>query len=625
MKPFTRLFSSKNFYLLLAVFLLIFGARLWLMEWYSYPTPYYDDWRAGAYLQLYKSGTLTLERLFSPFNGHIALWSNLSNFVFFEINSKQWDPQFHMLVNAAIWALSAVVLVRVVQYSKNRINVAVFVTVLICIWAFPISVINAFWGIQTHNYLMILLAISAIWLTSGRAWSRWWWLGFVLAAAAPLTMGGGAFVSIAIFATALIQFIVEPETRKQSFATIKASFIFVIWSVVVLKMASGGHDVYYAKSFSDFIKTLLKVLSFPLSKDHWSAPIMLLPIALLSWKALTAKQLNDRFNKFVITLTAYMMGIAFAIGYARGVNGWPPSDRYFEFLSLYMMVSGLALLALQHQEYRLSKFANSIVVFSWLAVFLMGMQSHVFRVDNEFKHREAAKNYEEDIVRRYLTTHDKSVLLTAPVNKLPFADGPGLKHFLDLLEPWKLLPHAIIVPEPLVEPPLNSGFKSNATVRPSTGERGYKYKHENVIGSFDENVGGMSATGVYSSQIFAKPKHPYLKIPVTGYAGYPDIEITLVDEVTREITAVLPKKVASIYAETWRDIYVRSPRNKYRLIVKDNNRDLWVGFAAPRNIGLLSMLTLIMMSIGHYVFILGLLVLAFLYRKQALKAIEPKI
>src|SRR6266545_2639455 len=77
----------------LALFLLVAGARWWLIAAYSSDVPWLDQWDGeaqGLYLRAH-SGTLTLSNWFAPHNEHRIFFTRLLSLGLLWANG-QWDP-----------------------------------------------------------------------------------------------------------------------------------------------------------------------------------------------------------------------------------------------------------------------------------------------------------------------------------------------------------------------------------------------------------------------------------------------------------------------------------------------------------------------------------------------------
>jgi len=609
--------------LLLGVFLVVLGARLHLIDALSFYVPFYDDWGMGGTVQLYENHELGFDRVFKVWNGHIVFWSKFINFAIFEANQEQWDTQVMMSVNAFIWALTALFLVSLCARHFKDINAAVCALLVLVLWVFPSSLLNALWGVQTHNYLMIFLSVLGLWWVTSAPYSKRWYLGLFCTFAASLTMGGGAMVSLAIFCVTAVRYLLVPEFRHKIRPTLVATGVLGMFSVWLLLFSSGGQEIYKAKSISDFAVSVFKTLSFPLESMTLPSVVLLAPPIILGVRALYKRDLNRRTLIFTLTLFVYVVVIAVAIAYIRGANGAAPSVRYFEFLQLYLIASLLALLALQTKEYLLKPIVNYTLILSWLMVVVFGGVRQVHALNSDIAERSAQKPMQQKLVRDYLVSGDINMLRNWPVGYLPFPSAEGLVIFLDQMKSDDMLHYRFQVWPDLVSMDPGSAFVANGTIRPSKNEIGIKYEQENSVGSYNTAKGGVKATGTFTSQLI-QTKRATLMIPVMGYLGYPGLTLSVVDEVTKETTPVVPGELNSSYAELWQEVYVDAPENAFRLVASDNNEQLWFGFAMPRTVGRLTMVAQWLRENGQKIWLIGLLVLLFSVRASLLAFMQPR-
>lgn len=139
--------------------------------------PYWDDWGFASFLQDYQNGKLTFADFLVPINEHRMFFNRLISVAVFELNHQQWDPVVMMLINAGIWTLSGVLLLYITIKHQRQFNALPLILIILMICLYPVSPVNALWGVQTHNYMMILLAVSACWFINQPVLSAQWWLG----------------------------------------------------------------------------------------------------------------------------------------------------------------------------------------------------------------------------------------------------------------------------------------------------------------------------------------------------------------------------------------------------------------------------------------------------------------
>src|ERR1043166_4886362 len=148
----------------LALFLVVVGARFWLVSLYGSAVPIGDQWDGEA-ANLFKpwiEGTLRFGDLLQPHNEHRIFLSRLLALGLLWLNS-QWDAQLEMAVNAllcgTIAVLVALALVRLFGgHARTLIILAVG------LWlALPYGHENTLWGFQSSFYFLIFFSLLAIW------------------------------------------------------------------------------------------------------------------------------------------------------------------------------------------------------------------------------------------------------------------------------------------------------------------------------------------------------------------------------------------------------------------------------------------------------------------------------
>ncbi|MEO0369035.1 MAG: hypothetical protein AAF197_09660 [Pseudomonadota bacterium] len=570
---------------------LIFFIRVLLIERLSYPIPYYDDWGMGGMIRFFDLGQFDFGALYAPWNGHLVFWSKPLNFAIFYLNQRQWDPQVMMVVNAFIWCLTSGLLVSIILRSKPQINHFVAIVFVILLWAFPTSILNTLWGVQTHSYLMILLSMAGIWMMSGVAYSTAWYFGIFLIFSAALTMGGGALAAFATLAVTTVRYVVMEGDRIQLKPTLLAAAILSAFSIVVLIHSSGGLDIYKARNLAEFSMALSRTLSFPMEYTRYAGLALLAPPLIFGLLAAYQRKLDDRLLVFTLTLFVYTVGIAIAISYARGKYGAGPNMRYSEFLQLYVVASMFALLILMSNSFALNKMLKRVLLTAWTLVFVFGAINQTELLRDDLAKRAIEKPYQQSLVKEYLVKQDIDVFLDWPVNYLPFASAHGLVVFLDVMKPMNMLHYSLQVPDQLENKlAANTGFVVN-TVLNSEGlpdQENFLYQHENTIGSFDAKKGGSSVLGSFRSQKLTTERNG-LMIPVKGSVQSSGLRLDLVDEESGISQSILPDQNFKANEQGWYEVIIAAPKNPFRIVATDNSSDSWLAFAAPRSIGRVSM------------------------------------
>jgi len=113
-------------------------------------------------------------------------------------------------------------------------------------------------------------------------------------------------------------------------------------------------------------------------------------------------------------------------------------------------------------------------------------------------------------------------------------------------------------------------------------------------------------------------------VPVSGYLGYKGTSLSLVGESNGKVVEVKPKGPALNKQNKWREVLVKAPDKKYRIVAKDESSRLWLAFAAPRSVGRLSYLVSRIIRRGDKIWFYGLVLLVIAFRSQIVQLVALK-
>src|SRR5579859_8276599 len=89
---------------LFALFLVILGAKLWVIQLYGSWLPVWDQWdEADQFFRPWLEGHLTWHDWFAPHNEHRIFFTRLLDFLVISLNGR-WDTLLQMTVNAILHA-----------------------------------------------------------------------------------------------------------------------------------------------------------------------------------------------------------------------------------------------------------------------------------------------------------------------------------------------------------------------------------------------------------------------------------------------------------------------------------------------------------------------------------------
>jgi len=587
--------KSKTALFLFAAALLFFGIRVYLIHNYGVMTPYWDDWGIGNFLSKSISSGLTFSDFYQDANEHRMMFNRILSLLLFKANQLQWDPMVSMLANSVIWSLSGVFLLRIALHHQDRINATLFIALILFLWSFPLAFVNIIWGIQTHTYTMIAFSLLGCWYSGYRVLSLKWWLGIVSLGAACLTLAGGTFAAFSVVAVQTLMLLSGSQQRRKNLITLIAALTMGLFGLaLILVQKSSGMPSSGEYNLISSTTSFLFTLSWPLPREIWPAFIFITPVMALAIQSLRTASIDQPLVRFSLCLYGFIVIIAIAVAYARGYTGEGPARRYFEFLALSSVASFLALLLLQNEQSKINETLFRVFVSAWIIAFIVSTpwNTHVVKLSIE-KHKHL-RAIQTKLVKNYLNSRDISWFQQKPFEHVPFPHVEAMDDVLNELSKTDVLPYRLQTTK-TIRRNLDSSrhevkaspFILNGVLKVHDNNDDINSTLENVFGSYKPADGGMNATGSFVSEVL-ELKRPYVSISVSGYFGYPGMELQLVNEISGDTIDIVIDKVDSKYAEFWREILTEVPRGYYRLIAQDNNPELWFGFSTPKTVGRLS-------------------------------------
>lgn len=610
--------TPHPYLLAIGIFLIFAGIRIHLIMAHGSQTPYWDDWAMGTRMAMFMESGLDPTWLYGLSNEHRSTFSKLTNLLLFKFNHYQWDPYLTMVLDAFMWAAIGLIVLYIGFRQPSEINSWLFASLIIILWSYPLSLFNTLSTVQTYLYYMVLLVVSGFWLLTHKAFSIKWCLGILFIGAACMTMGGGSFAPVAVAAVSLFLAIFIKENRTQHLITTAVSSIFAAFGLYLI-LSQGGSAPVGSRSVSAFLTTLFKTLSWPSSDRTWPSIAFLMPLVLLALGIARQKIKQSRLTTFTLYMGAFGIMLAIAIAWARGSNGNGPAERYFDFLTIYLISSALALMLIQVNTSKRQKVFNNSVAVLWIVMCMIAMPYHLSVSQFLLNDRAELVPVQDDIMARYSVTRDAKIFENRLFRQVPFPFNNVLEDMFEKLDTTDSLPYSLQSSSMSLEVK-NNAFVINGVTRPRDGRyRGL----ENVLGSYNVKKGAQNAAGKYTSEVFVS-KRPYAMIPVSGYLGYKGTSLELVGEDNGKRTRVAPKKFSVGNVQKWQEILVKTPDKRFRIVAKDESPAAWLAYAAPRSVGRLSYCVDRVIKHGDKIWVMGLLLLIIAFRQQIVLAVAFK-
>lgn len=594
--------------------LIIFGVRVHIIDALAVSMPYWDDWGMAGFLNNYVKGELKLADFFTPVNEHRMVFNRLISITIFDLNQQQWDPQIMMIVNAGIWTLTGLLLVLIARRYQHEVKPIVLLTLILAIWLYPISPVNALWGIQTHNYMMILLSVSACWFINQRYMSASWWFGVFCMFCAGLSMAGGSFVAAAITVIFILVATIDKNNRKQFLITAAISSVATMFGLMLILTQSQSGAPQESWNLSYSLLTFSKSMSWPLVRQVWPFLIFALPILLLVKDVLLDKTQATPLVRFVLCLYFFVLSLALAIAVVRAFEGQGPSRRYMEFLALGQVASLLALILVQD---RLAPSLKNSLITVWLAAIIIALPFQIEILRFTLEDRENTIPFQTGNMHRFIYENDATALIDKPFRHVPFHNGQRLADALLEFASNDILPFQLQKPEPLITASTQSSiFVKNGSYLIQSDKKGVDYNGVPMLGSYDLNSeNGMNAVGDFESAAFTLTR-PFMMVGTLGLLGIENLSLTLVNTQTNTHRLLVPEEAGLQVSDTWLENFYAVEPGTYKLIASDQNPNFWFGFTAPRSVGRLSYLAQQLLERASLFWQLGLILLLLAQRKK---------
>lgn len=598
---FPRLKNTLTAALALCLLLLIVGAKWATFGRYGSPMPDWDQWDAEA-MELFVpwfTNDEFLKHLFNPHNEHRIVLTKLQNLAVVLLNG-QWDSRLEAVVNAPLHAALGVAFwLAGCRWSARRWHAPLFVLAA-ALFGLPLAWQNVLGGFHSQQYWLLGLSFAALLtLPFARAWSGAWWLG---AAGAVLALGsmGSGFLAAAVVLPVVGWRLLGRETTLRAAWPALALALLLVTVGLLTRHEVPWHAELKAKTVHDFVFSLVHSLQWPLHSAHWAALVLWLPWLVVATRvARNFRRPASRDNRIAQTLAAlggWVLVQLVATAYARGANADYPASRYMDTLAFGTMVNALALAwwLSTLPAGRAFRVGAHAVGLGWVVT--LGFGLHQLTVSNlTYDLPDArAKYYDkaESNLRRYLATDDPRELAYP---EIPFPSAPGLVERLAIPSLRALMPVPVRTPVPMTPDPAagSAGFHGNRALgshferppklglSPETGVLDYTP----TWGSFAPTGDGRAATGRWTSAPLPTPQFRWLKFEVAGDLGRPGagVSVALHDAASGALLAELhPTRIPG---DTWRSVYVRSPRAPFVVKAVDASATQWVALSPPVEMG----------------------------------------
>jgi hypothetical protein len=596
---------------LAALFLVVFGARLWFIGRYGNALPFWDQWDGEASLLIkpWLEGTLAPASLLAPHNEHRIVLTRLLALALFKLNG-QWDALLEMTVNAALCA-TIVVLIAAAAFKLfqtwSRLALLLLLGIL---FSLPFSWENTLAGFQSQFYFLLLFSLLAMWGLTTHSWrSLGWWVGAVALCLACLSMATGFFAALSILVLLGLRCLKQRARPVPS--QLFTAMLCLVVSVAgwVSRTEVQGHARLKAGSIPDWVMAFTGCLAWPWHTNRVLAVVMHLPLFFLALSYITRPASWRRDQRQTIELILgtgiWFLSQAAAVAYARGAPTESLASRYMDIFAIGAVVNFLAALLLIAEAKSIGwrKLAY-LPVSIWSVALVSGLVPLTrYNFQSDLPGRRGMLRTGEENVRGYVRSGNfRQYLEHKPELELPYPDKVRLQELLDDSVIRGILPANVRprlhfqAPEPAVAP---GGF-----VKSGSDSKTALPSYETVVGSYSETQGG-AAVGTWESPLEHAPSLPYLRIDVSGYLGKPDLSLEFRGEASGKHIALFPGRPAG---ERWQANFVERPGDHSEPVsIKaiDQSQADWFAFTEPVEVGRFSYWTLCLLGWSSNIILAG--------------------
>ncbi len=464
--------SFKVFALWLsALFLVAFGAQLWIVWLYGSPVPVWDQWSEPPFFKSWMTGHLKWTDFFAAHNEHRIFATRLLDVTLIWLNGR-WEPLLQMVVNAFIHATFACGLTFCVWDFLGRKNAWLVCGMLIPFFALPYAGENAIWGFNSQDYFVSIFALVAlVGLGFGNAGRGLWWIGLAAAILGLFNMASGVLAPIAVCGLIVLRSLKDRRFQWENVVTL-IMCVAILALGAALNVTSDADRGFQAHSFLEFTAALTRNLSWPFYNAPFVPCLIMIPLALLLAFYLRPNFAQPRAAEFLLVLALWSALQSLAMAYGRGHYGGDvfPVSRYTDWFNLFVIAAVFAaiLLAQLWERYRLR---NGLFALVYIAIIFVGICNISRIVVNGLLAPTRMWNLAaEERVERFLATGNASDFLERPTVR------PDPQLALTVLRDPQLqpiLPVSCLPPSPIPKPglftPLSQWLLAHSLAILSTG------------------------------------------------------------------------------------------------------------------------------------------------------------
>ena len=325
---------------LAALFLVVVGAQLWVVQLYGSPLPMWDQWfEADWFFRPWVEGHLTWEHFFAPFNEHRILFTRLLDLGVIWLNGR-WEPMLQMTVNTFIHAAFVCGLACCLWGFLGRKNGWLVCFLLAPFFALPYAAENALWPMNSQQYFMSLCWLATLaGLGFGKPGGPRWWFGLTAAIMGLFTMASGLLAPVAVGGLTILRTLKLRRVEKGNLITL-VSCLAVIGLGLALRVTSDFDRSLRAHTLMEFTSALVRNLTWPYFRAPEMVCLIPLPLAFLLALYFRPNFPAPRAAEFLLALGLWSGLQSAGLAYGRANYGdIIPASRYMDVLNIFVIAS----------------------------------------------------------------------------------------------------------------------------------------------------------------------------------------------------------------------------------------------------------------------------------------------
>jgi hypothetical protein len=436
----------------LAGFLVVIGAKCWLIARYGNPTPFWDQWDAEA-ANLYGPflhGSLRFSDLIAAHNEHRVLVTRLWSLLLLELEGY-WDPILQMVANTLLFGAVLVLLITIFRPILDRTAWIAFSLIATIIFALPFGWENTLAGFNSQWYFLLFFSIAGLRvITDAAAFTPRWWLAALLLILSYFSMAAGAISVAAAVAIGVVQVIVG---RRSGLREVLALALLVTLALAMAHFTpvSKGQAAYNAHAVMPFVRSLFFITSWPLTFTrsgvlHLAATVITqAPVLLAAILVIVERPVLSDRRWLLIVLAGWSALQMLATAYARALA--PLAPRYLDLYDVVFLLNCACLFYLRGApvpRWFGRRFTNSAVVL-WLLLTMLGVTVYTLRHSiSGVQIQKVEAEAQAQNLRAYLATGDIGALENKPIRYIPYSDPQRLAAIVSAPAIRAILPPALV-------------------------------------------------------------------------------------------------------------------------------------------------------------------------------------